>query len=136
MKPLLLLVLAVAAGCGKGKPPNVQFVTPPPPPAVQVAVIQPQASHEAQIYAELGRVCHEKHLTYLVSENLGQTFAWAWDQNSSFNGITGDRIDYWEVSYVFWNRGPTKAAEELTKLIKGPPNHISRKDFTTGEVTP
>lgn len=94
-----------------------------------VSNIDPPPSHEAQVYAELWRVCKERGLTFRVNNSYaadGFFTAIAWDENGN--------------SWMATKLGPTEAAELLIQRLKGeptwhtppPPQH----PFDTGQVKP
>src|ERR1700733_9130648 len=101
MKRLAVCVLlASALGCGT-KPPAI---TPNPFTPLIVGnywevpgrdVAPDPKAHEAEVYAELRRVCHEKHLKYEVFCFLGDGCnAAAWDARYDFTD--GTKHTYYE----------------------------------------
>lgn len=147
MKPLaLLLLLAAVAGCSKPPAPTVEFQNSDgkclsdQPDAHGNAVLEDCLNspyHEAQVYAELWRICAEKHLSYRVAtvQGLG-TAGYAWDNKLDFlHGVAG-KGPYWETS-VNQANDTTKVAEELIKLLAGPPTNKGQDSvFDTGTVRP
>ena len=114
---VLIIAMLLVSGCSKAKP--------------QIAPIAPtvQVSHEAQVYAELWKVCKEKGFSYQVQDQ------WA---------ATGDNrgSHYWAIAYdtghfpIFITHadGPTEAAEKLFETIRN--KYEERSTFDTGEVKP
>lgn len=82
-------------------------------------------SHEAAVYAELWKICKERHLAYEV-----------W--RGSHSGLY--YADAWHGGGVKWSidpaSGPTEAAERLIRLLKGSPTFTPFTPFDTGIVRP
>lgn len=82
----------------------------------------PQPSHEAVVYAQLWKLCEEKHLTYQVKSSWSvdhyryHAFAWT---GLPFHIYQGD------------GDGPTEAVEDLLKRLREPAS-----TYDSGEVTP
>lgn len=99
----------------------------------------PKPSHEAEVYAELWKICAAKHLKYRVRNitDLGAD-AWAWNENYSWSQAISSKTDYWQTN-VRSDHDTTAAAEDLIKIIPGPPTEKARNsysNFDTGEVRP
>jgi hypothetical protein len=125
----LVLIVAelLAASCVKPKPAvTVSNVTGDGDNLGSQPLIHSyEPSHEAQVYAELWKVCHEKHLTYRVANDSIYP--------EKFAGVAvSDKGDYWVTAA---ESGPTEAAESLTKLLQGPPT-FPALTFDTGKVRP
>jgi predicted small lipoprotein YifL len=127
----ILLLLATAAGCGS----KANDVPMPPQDTTYTmhSTYDPNlkanlsSTHEAQVYAELWRVCKERHLRYQVSSVLvvGHT--------EYIASVWNDEFDFWSV----YGKGPTEAVEKLLVRLRGEPTTPHQgKVFDTGEVTP
>jgi hypothetical protein len=151
MKPVIA-ILAVAAlmlaGCqGKPKPETSRTINLPTESGKTGQILQgdkngdpkwvyPAPSHEAQVYAELWRVCKERHLTYHVFcyPDLGC--------NAAAYSNPRDKSSWAAHSEPSGGIDPTKAAEELLKALTAPPNYVRtpykhpEANFDTGEIRP
>jgi hypothetical protein len=135
--------MVILVGCSKPAPKIVDATCHPGEDCTAamptVEITQNSLSHEAQVYAELWRVCKEKHLSFKVWEDNGAN-AEAWDNRYSMIEALGEDIPRWAIFQVFRDQGPTKAAEDLLEALKHGPNRGKQKNsqqsFDTGVVNP
>jgi hypothetical protein len=149
---IALLVVVAAIGCSKPKPSVTVTIQSSefeqeldnsickdakgtvidcrsPCPLEEACSINPR-SHEAQVYAELWKVCKQRRLIYRVRSSYT-------DDKHYLGFAENQRDDAWITDP---EKGPTEAAEALLRILNNLPTFVKPPErtplFDTGDVQP
>lgn len=136
-----VVLLVLMAGCGNRPPEKPEHLVTSQLPVADATCRPGQdctvtlsksewPTHEAEVYAELWRVCKEKDLTYHIRVGIGGRYV------GIVCPVAKTLKEAVRVKCIVTNEysGPTEAAEHLIKLAQS--YRPTAPSFDTGQVTP